>query len=72
MRTSLRFAGNRQVHAALGQGGRAVLLKNFAAVEMTVEVEVVVDRSMNGSELLQGLHVSEICHRPFLSPERLV
>jgi hypothetical protein len=49
-----------------------ILFENFAAVEMTVEVEVVVDRSMNGSEFLQGLHVPEFGHCAFPSSERLV
>ncbi len=36
----------------LGQGGRAVLLEDVAAVEVAVLVEVVVERGMDGSELL--------------------
>jgi hypothetical protein len=55
-----------------GQRGRAVPFEDFAAVEMTVEVEVVVDRGMDGSKLLKGLDVPESCHGPFSSPERLV
>jgi hypothetical protein len=35
-------------------------------------IEVVVKRGMDGSELLQGLYVSEFRHRPLSSPERLV
>ena len=56
----------------LGQRGGAVLLECVAAVEMTVEIEVVVDRSVNGRELLQGLDVPEFRHRPFPSSERLM
>ena len=39
---------------------------------MAFVVEVVVDRSMDGGEFLQGLDVSEPRHRPFPSSERLV
>jgi hypothetical protein len=52
--------------------GGAVLLEGFAAGKFAVEIEVVVDRSVNGGELLEGLDVPEPRHRPFSSPERLV
>ena len=55
-----------------GQRGGAVLFEGFAAVQMTVEIEMIVDRRMNGGELLQGLDVSEPGHRPLSSPKRLV
>ena len=58
--------------APLGQGSGAVLLEDFAAVEVAFLVEVVVKRGMNGGELLKGLYVPELCHRPLSSPERLV
>ncbi len=35
-------------------------------------VEVVVDRGVNGGELLQGLDVPEFRHRPLSSSERLM
>ena len=38
--------------APLGQGGGAVLLEDVAAVEVTFEVEMVVDRGVDGSEFL--------------------
>src|SRR5680860_1269027 len=56
----------------LGQGGRTVLLEDIAAVEVTVLVEVIVDRSMGGGKLLEGFHVPEPLHRSFSSSERLV
>ena len=56
----------------LGQGGGSGLFENTASVEMAFVVEVVVDRSMDGGEFLQGLDVSEPRHRPFPSSERLV
>ena len=37
---------------------------------MTVEVKVIVDWGVGGSEFLQGLNVPEPCHRPFPSSER--
>ncbi len=55
-----------------GQGGGAVLLENVAAVEVTVLIEMIMDRGMDGGKLLEGLHVPELCHRPFSSPGRLV
>ncbi len=45
---------------------------HISAVEMTVLVEVIMDRSMGGGEFLQGLYVSEFRHRAFSSSERLV
>ena len=56
----------------LGQRGSAIFFEGFAAVEMTVEIEMIVDRGMDGSKLLQGLHVPKFRHRAFSSPERLV
>ena len=56
----------------LGQGGGSVLFENIASVEMAVVVEVVVDRSMDGGEFLQGLYVPEFGQCPFPSSERLV
>ena len=55
-----------------GKSGSAVLLEDIAAVEVTVLVEVIVDRSMGGGKFLQGLYVSELRHRAFSSSERLV
>ena len=43
-----------------------------AVNKMTVEVEVVVDRGVDGDEFLQGRHVPEFGHRSFSSPEWLV
>ena len=43
--------------APLGQRGSAIFFEGFAAVEVTFEIEMIVDRGMNGSELLQSLHV---------------
>jgi hypothetical protein len=56
----------------LGQRGGAVLLEDFAVIEMAVEIEMIVDGGVSGSELLERLNVSEFRHRPFSSPERLV
>ncbi len=39
---------------------------------MTLLVEVIVDRGVNGGKFLQGLYISELRHRSFSSPERLV
>ena len=56
----------------LGQGSRTVLFEDVAAVEVTVVVEVVVDRGMGGGKLLEGFHASEPLHRSFSSSEWLV
>ncbi len=56
----------------LGQRGRAVLLECLAGMEVAFVIEMVVDRGVDRSKLLQGLDVSEFGHRPFSSPERLV
>ncbi len=47
----------------LGQGGGTVLSEDIAAVQVTVLVEMVVDRGMGGGRLLQGLDVPEPGHR---------
>jgi len=52
--------------------GSAVLFENVSAVEVTVVVEVVMDRGMRGSKFLEGPYVPEPCHRPLSSTERLV
>jgi hypothetical protein len=49
-----------------------VLLEDIATVEVTVVVEVVVDRGMGSGELLESLHAPELRHRSFSSLERLV
>ena len=43
--------------------GSAVLFEDVAAVEVTIEVEVIVDRGVGGGELLEGFHVPELRHR---------
>jgi hypothetical protein len=63
---------SRRQPTPLGQGGSAVLLEDIAAVEVTVVVEVVVDRGMGRSEFLESFHVPELRHRSFSSSERLV
>ena len=58
--------------APFGHGGGAVLFEGFAAVQVTIEVEMIVDRGMDGGKFLQGLYIPEPCHRTLSSPERLV
>jgi hypothetical protein len=58
--------------APLGQGGGAVLFKDVATVEVTVVVEVVVDRGVNGSKFLKGPDVPEFRHGLLSSSERLM
>ena len=54
-----------------GQGGGSVLLEIFAAVEMTFEIEVVVDGRLDGGELLKTSHRPEPVH-DFLSSPQLI
>jgi hypothetical protein len=58
--------------ASLGQGGSTVLLEDVAAVKVTVPMEMIVDRGVDGGKPLEGLHVPALRHRPFSSPGRLV
>ncbi len=39
---------------------------------MAAEIEVIMDRNVNGGEFLQGLDVPEFRHRAFSSSKRLV
>ena len=55
-----------------GLGGGSVLFEFVATVEMTFEVEMVVDRGMNGGEFLKCIYISEPRHCSFSSSERLV
>ena len=48
------------------------MFEDIAAVEMAFEVEVVVDRGVDGGEFLQGLYVPGFHHRLLPSPEWLV
>ena len=63
---------SRRQPTPFDHGGSAIFFKSFAAVEMTVEIEMIVDRGANGREFLQGFHVPEFRHRPFPSSERLM
>ena len=58
--------------APLGQGCGAVFLEDVVAVKVTVLIETIMDRGVDGGKLLEGHHVSELGHRRFSSPERLV
>ena len=58
--------------APFGQGGGASLFEGFTAVQVAVNIEMVVDRGMDGGEFLQGLYVPEFRHRTLPSSEWLV
>jgi hypothetical protein len=58
--------------APLRQCSGAVLFECGSSVEVAVVIEVIVDRGVCGSELLQGLDVPEAGHRPLSSSEGLV
>jgi hypothetical protein len=44
----------------LGQGRRTVLFEDIATVEVTVVVEVIVDRGMGSGKLLEGGSLAEV------------
>ena len=54
------------------QGGGTVLFEDVAVVEVTVLIEMIVNRGMGGGKFLQGPHVPEHRHRPLSSSERLM
>jgi len=56
----------------LGQGGSATVLEGCPADEVTVLIEVIVGRAVQGSECLQTSHSPELKHCPLPSSERLV
>jgi len=58
--------------APFGQSSGAVLLENIAAVELTVLIEMVVNRSMSGRKLLQSFDLSKPGHRALSSSKRLM
>ena len=43
---------SRRQLTPFGQRGSAIFFEGFAAVEVTFEIEMIVDRGMNGSEFL--------------------
>ena len=74
MRTSLRFPNPAWVSGSekatpLGESGGAGELVVIAALEVALRWKVVVDRGVDGCELLQCSHAPEPQHRPFSSSE---
>ena len=63
---------SRRQLTPFGQRGGAVLFESFAAVEMTFEIDMIVDRCMDGGEFLQGLYVPDFRHRTLPSSEWLM
>ncbi len=56
----------------LGQRGGTVLCEDIAAIEVTVLIEMIMDRGVDSGEFLQSLYVPELRHRTLSSPERLM
>ncbi len=56
----------------LGQGGGTVLSEDVAAIEVTVLIEMIMDRGVDGGKLLQSFYVPELRHRTLSSSERLM
>ena len=54
-----------------GQRGSAIFFEGFAAGEIAFEIEVIVDRGVNGGEFLLCFDVPKIRHHAFSLPERL-
>lgn len=55
-----------------GQSADAVLLEDITAIEVAVEIKVIIDRGVSGNELLQGFDIPEFRHRAFSSSKWLV
>ncbi len=58
--------------APLGQGGGTVLSEDVAAIEVTVLIEMIMDRGVDGGKLLQSFYVPKLRHRTLSSSERLM
>ncbi len=56
----------------LAQGGGTVLSEDVAVIEVTVLIEMIMDRGVDGGKLLQSLYVPELRHRTLSSSERLM
>lgn len=56
--------------APLSESGGAVLLEDRAGGEDAFQIEVVVNRGVDGGELLQTSHLPESLHRPLAPSER--
>ncbi len=54
------------------QGGGLVLSEDVATIEVTVLIEMIMDRGVDGGKLLQSLYVPELRHRTLSSSERLM
>jgi hypothetical protein len=52
-----------------GQRGLPVLLEPVAGIEVSVEIEVVVDGRVDGGEFLKTSHLPEAEHRPLSSSQ---
>lgn len=61
---------DRTQPAPLGESGAVGLLEGVSGIEVAVLVEVVVDRRVNGGELLKTSHLPEAEHRPLPSSQR--
>ena len=76
MRTSLQMPRSRgclgRQFAPRGEGGGAVLFEYGSSVEVTVEIEVFLDRGVGGGKLLQDLDVPETGHGALSSSEGLM
>ncbi len=55
-----------------GQSGRAILLEDVAGDEVAVEIEIAMDRGVDGGEFLKGLDVPEFRLRSFVSAKWLM
>ncbi len=71
MKAAVLGYSGRQL-SPLGQRGGAVLLEGVTTTEVTVSIEVIVDRGVDGGEFLKGLYIPEFRHRPLSSSERLM
>ena len=68
----LRLRRGRGASCDRCQGGGTVLSEDVAAIEVTVLIEMIMDRGVDGGKLLKCLDTPELRHRPLSSSEGLV
>lgn len=67
-----RLASGTKEAAPLLESGGTVRFEIFSRVEPAFLVEVIVNRAVDGCELLQTSHLAEAQHRPLSPSERQV
>ncbi len=72
MTDHMRPTFSRRELTPFSERGGAVLLEDIAADEVAIQIEMVVQRGVNGGEFLQGFNVPELRLGALASSKRLV